>query len=133
MFVRKSTQHYLCDIIFNPTIENIRVQRNNNFNVDIGSFKINIPASTVKVAPNPDHTAYPTLTLTPLSMALYNISILNDTDIMKDSIHRYISLPEVVDIFDKLNAKTASKRPPIINNIQFIFLFKGAKIVISNK
>ena len=46
--------------------------------------------------------------------------MLNDTDKMNDSIHRYISLPDVTDIFDKLNANMASKRPPIINNIQFI-------------
>jgi hypothetical protein len=29
-------------------------------------------------------------------------------------------LPEVADTLDKLNANTASKSPPMINNIQFI-------------
>ena len=48
----------------------IKVHRKTIFNTDTGSFKINIPANTVNVAPNPDQTAYPTLTLMPLSIAL---------------------------------------------------------------
>ena len=50
-------QIYLWDIIFKPTIEIIRVHRNSILSGDTGSFKINIPASTVKVAPSPAHTA----------------------------------------------------------------------------
>ena len=46
--------------------------------------------------------------------------MLRDTASMNESIHKYISLPEVSDILDRLNANTASKKPPIINSIQFI-------------
>ena len=61
---------YLWLMRFNPTIERIRVVRNTIFNSEAGSFKMKIPPNTVKVAPNPDQTAYPTLTLIPLSIAL---------------------------------------------------------------
>ena len=46
--------------------------------------------------------------------------MLRDTDSMNESIQRYISLPDVTDILDKLNANTDSNNPPIINSIQFI-------------
>ena len=48
---------YLWDTRFNPTIDKIKVQRKTIFITETGSFKINIPAKTVNVAPNPDQTA----------------------------------------------------------------------------
>ncbi len=66
----KKSYIYLCDIKFNPTIDKINVDSKSIFINETGSFNIRIPASTVKTAPKPAHTAYPTLTFTPLSMAL---------------------------------------------------------------
>lgn len=120
LFECKLFVNYLWEIKFKPTIEIIRVHRKNILSAETGSFKINIPARTVKMAPNPAQTAYPILTFTPLSIALYSINMLNETDSMNESIQRYISLPDVTDILDKLNANTASNNPPIINSIQFI-------------
>ncbi len=46
--------------------------------------------------------------------------MLNDTDTIKDIIHKTIVFPVVSDIFERLKAKIDSNKPPIINNNQFI-------------
>lgn len=76
-------------------MDKISVLIKNIFQVVIGSLSINAPANTVKTAPSPAHTAYPTETFIPFTpdIALYKRNMLSDTESMNEMSQNTNSLP----------------------------------------
>ena len=87
-----------------------------------GSLKTKIPTSTVPTAPIPVQTAY-AVPMGKVCVALYSKSILIVKQAKNPANQKVAVIPVLSLALPKQVAKPISKRPPIINKIQFILLF----------
>jgi len=78
-----------------------------------------MPTNTVPTAPTPVHTAY-AVPMGNVCVALYNKNILAERQTKKPPIQSVAVLPVVIFALPKHDANPTSKRPAMINNIQFI-------------
>jgi hypothetical protein len=100
-------------------MEAINVERKNILQKVAGSLKMNIPTKTVPTAPIPVQTAY-AVPIGNSCVALYNKIILIERQTKKPAI-QYVEIILVVSLaLPKHDANPTSKRPAMINKIQFI-------------
>ena len=100
-------------------IDPTRVVKKNKRQNSAGSLKMNIPTSTVPIAPTPVHTAY-AVPIGSVCVALYNNDILIERDKKKPSIQTVDVVPVVSLAFPRHEANPTSKKPATISMSQFI-------------